>query len=50
MQIVSTGDNLHGMSKPTVRENLINISKCRLLQVLFSMLSDNTSEVYSYQV
>ena len=40
MQIVSFGDNLHEMSNPTFwGKNLKNISTCRLLKLLPSLLS-----------
>ena len=39
MQIFSTGDNLHEMSKHVFWENKKNVSICRLLKILPSMLS-----------
>ena len=39
MQIVSYGDNLHELSNPIFWENKEDISKCRPLKFLPSMLS-----------
>ena len=47
MQIVSIGDNLHGMSNPVYGKNKKNISKC-LLKILPRVLSVNRSLVNGF--
>ena len=42
MQIVSSGDNLHEMSKPVIWKNKKYISKCRLLKFLFNQRAKRT--------
>ena len=41
MQMVSLGENLHGVSNSFFLESKKNISKCRLLKLVPSMQSDN---------